>query len=157
MKKILRHVGWMIVVVAIQACGQAKPVNVNPDVSATTLQIVDKVSSEVKATYKIEYAITQEEQERGLMYRQSLASDAGMLFVFPPNTSLAFWMKNTFIPLDIIYADENWEIVDIKPDNQPQSEVSIIAANPYNYCLEVNAGQAASHNIRIGDKLVLKK
>src|SRR5580704_5899754 len=75
-----------------------------------------------RATVKIELADTPQSQELGLMYRDSLPSDAGMLFVFPNSSHLVFWMKNTRIPLDMLFADSHRRVIGIVANAEPFSE-----------------------------------
>jgi uncharacterized membrane protein (UPF0127 family) len=91
------------------------------------------------------------EQQRGLMERTELAEDAGMLFVFPGERPLSFWMKNTLIPLSIAYIDGDGGIVDIQ-DMQPLDETSHPSAAPAQYALEVNQGFFEERGVQVGDE-----
>ncbi len=94
----------------------------------------------------------------GLMFRKYLDEDRAMLFIFPEYSNHAFWMKNTLIPLDIIWLNENKEVVYIGENIQPCSDEACKAINPIEksgYVLEVNAGLAQKINLKIGDKLVI--
>lgn len=88
---------------------------------------------------ELEYAITPEEQTRGLMFRKHLAKDAGMLFVYNTPIVATFWMKNTHIPLDIAFINGLGEIIDIQP-MEPMSTHKIKSPKPCKYALEVNRG-----------------
>ncbi len=90
---------------------------------------------------------------QGLMFRQEMAADQGMLFVMPDERPQSFWMKNTLIPLDIIYANAQKEIVSIKRNTTPLSETPVPSDVPAAYVLEVNAGFAELHNLAVGDVL----
>jgi YVTN family beta-propeller protein len=98
-----------------------------------------------------------EEHMRGLMFRQHLAWNAGMLFAFNSEESRAFWMKNTLIPLDMIFVDDNSEIVDII-ENVPPCEQDPCpvypSEEPARYVLEVNAGFVQQNAVQVGDRLV---
>ena len=98
-----------------------------------------------------------EEHMRGLMFRQHLPWNAGMLFAFNSEELQAFWMKNTLIPLDMIFVDENMEIVDII-ENVPPCEQDPCplypSEEPAQYVLEVNAGFVQQNAVRVGDRLV---
>lgn len=106
----------------------------------------------------VEIADDWNEMERGLMYRESLPEDEGMLFIFPSSGNYPFWMKNTLIPLNAIYMDENGTIVDILqmepciadpcPSYPPDADAL--------YVLEVNKGFSERHGIREGDRMMLK-
>jgi uncharacterized protein len=102
----------------------------------------------------VEVTGTPEERAKGLMYRTSLDSDKGMLFVFEYPDKYAFWMKNTLIPLDIIWLNENKEVIHIV-SAQPCNEEPCPSFGPIEdalYVIEVNAGFAEQNNINIGDK-----
>lgn len=100
-------------------------------------------------TVTAEVARTPEEREQGLMYRESLADGRGMLFVFPDSQVRSFWMKNTFIPLDIGYMDANLQIVDIQA-MQPESEETHTSAAPAMFALEVPLGWFEKEGIGVG-------
>ncbi|MCP4868852.1 MAG: DUF192 domain-containing protein [Proteobacteria bacterium] len=100
---------------------------------------------------KAEVARTPQEQSRGLMYRRSLGTNAGMIFVYDEPKKLSFWMKNTFVPLSIAFLDADGVIVDIQ-DMHPQSEVSHPSKAPALYALEVNQGWFAERGIEVGAK-----
>jgi uncharacterized protein len=101
----------------------------------------------------IEIADTDAERMRGLMDRQNLPDNAGMLFIFPNEELRSFWMKNTYISLDIIYINSQKEIVSIQKYTQPKSTYSIPSEKPAMYVLEVNAGYSDKNGIDPGDKL----
>ncbi|MCX6791385.1 MAG: DUF192 domain-containing protein [Candidatus Gribaldobacteria bacterium] len=107
--------------------------------------------------FKVEVAQTEAKRERGLMLRKSLAGDAGMFFIFDQASVCPFWMKNTLIPLDMIWLNQNKEIVflaqNVPPCTQGDSCSSITPDQPAKYVLELNAGQVAKLNLKIGDKL----
>ena len=109
-------------------------------------------------TFSVELATESKEQALGLMFRDSMADDHGMLFIFPSATTRNFWMKNTRIPLDIFYFDENLRLVnvarDAKPCRTPQCPV-YSSTGPARYVLELNAGKAAELGVQPGDELVL--
>ena len=105
------------------------------------IEIVDK-----------DYEITQ-----GLMYRKSMKKDRGMLFKFPDSRMRSFWMKNTHIPLDIIFIKTNGEIVNVQSNTRPFSEQSIPSTVPAQYVLEVNAGRALDLGWKPGDLIEWKE
>ncbi len=91
--------------------------------------------------------------KKGLSKREYLAKNDGMLFVFSKPKMLRFWMKDTAIPLDLLYLDKNMVVQEIHPHLKPYSEKIIESRHPYSYALEMNTGFAEYHNIQIGDKL----
>jgi uncharacterized membrane protein (UPF0127 family) len=106
-----------------------------------------------RATVKVELADTPDARELGLMYRNHLDDDAGMLFIFPQPENAHFWMKNTAIPLDMLFADANGKVVGIVANAQPYSEALVGGFDGTLYVLEVNGGYAANHRIVAGDRL----
>ena len=109
----------------------------------------------------VEVAKTREQHEYGLMNRNKLATDAGMLFVFENEMPLSFWMKNTFIDLSIAYIGKDKKIVDIlemKATSSIQTDFpSYPSSKPALYALEMNKGWYTKNHIKIGDLLVLPK
>lgn len=107
--------------------------------------------------FDVEVAKTQKEKADGLAFRKSLAEDSGMLFVFDEEGPYSFWMKNTLIPLDIIWIDGNSEVVFIQKSAQPCAEEkpcqSITPDVKAKYVWEVNSGFAEKIGLRVGDKL----
>ena len=104
--------------------------------------------------FNIEIATTQAQMEQGLMFRRTLAPDAGMLFVFKTPSQASMWMKNTFIPLDMLYIDPQGRIINIAERRVPESLDTTSAAAPARAVLELNGGTAAKLGIRPGDRVV---
>ena len=103
----------------------------------------------------IEIADDNEERAQGLMYRSKLGQNQGMLFIFPYETRQSFWMRNTILPLDIIFVNKEKEIVKIHRNTKPFDEsVSYPSEKPAIYVVEVNAGYTEKHNINEGDKII---
>ncbi len=107
----------------------------------------------------VEVAATPASRARGLMFREHLADDRGMLFVFPRLYFWGFWMKNTRISLDLIWLDEHRRVVAIVPDVPPCVKEPCKTYQPMQkamYVLEVNAGTAARWKLKIGDELTFE-
>lgn len=102
---------------------------------------------------RVELANDPESRRQGLMHRRQLADDAGMLFDYRRQQQVQMWMKNTWIPLDMLFIDEEGRIVHIVTNTQPHSTAIIDSGKPVRAVLEVNAGVAASHDIRRGDRV----
>lgn len=104
---------------------------------------------------KIEVEIAENEAERakGLMFRSAIPDSAGMLFIFERSEPQGFWMKNTSIPLDIIYVGSDKKIVSIAENTRPFSEESIPSMGDAHYVVEVNAGFTKRNNILSGDAI----
>ena len=102
-------------------------------------------------TVPVEIANTAATREHGLMYRTDLGANAGMLFLFPQDEDLQFWMKNTPLPLDMIFIDASRTIVGIVADTRPFSTQARGVGKPSRYVLEAHAGFCAKHGIASGD------
>jgi uncharacterized membrane protein (UPF0127 family) len=103
---------------------------------------------------EVEIAQDPETLASGLMYKEKLPENEGMLFVFETTRVLSFWMRNTFIPLDIAFIDEAGAIVDIQRMEALDESKQYISKVPALYALEVNAGWFQRNNVKIGSKLV---
>lgn len=110
-----------------------------------------------RITIDIEIPTTREEQTRGLMYRRKMADTEGMLFVHNISKGFFFWMKNTYIPLDMIFADKGMRIIQIEKNTKPLSEEPIFVPMKAQYTIEVNAGFCDRHGIKTGDSIQVKK
>ncbi len=106
-----------------------------------------------KAKIDIEIADDEYQRELGLMNRKSMQENQGMLFIFPFERFQSFWMRNTFISLDMIFVDANKTIVTIHKNTQVLSDQSYPSSKPAKYVVEVVAGFTDKHNIQVGDKL----
>jgi uncharacterized membrane protein (UPF0127 family) len=104
--------------------------------------------------FMVEVARTPEQQAQGLMNRQAMAADRGMLFPYDPPQNASFWMKNTIIPLDIIFIRANGTIALVAADTVPLSLEPIPSLEPVGAVLEINGGRAAQLGIQAGDKVV---
>lgn len=104
-----------------------------------------------QVTLNIEMAISDEAEEKGLMFRTALPKDSGMLFTFEHEDIRAFWMKNTLIPLDMIFIDKDGKIVNIHERAIPQDLTPIRSQSPANAVLEINGGRAAELGLKAGD------
>lgn len=110
-----------------------------------------------EVTVRVEIARTREQLSRGLMWRTELDDDAGMLFVFGDTAPRTFWMKNTPLPLDILFLDERGTVLNVAAATTPYSEAPIRSAGPARYVLEVNAGFAGKYGIGTGTRVELPK
>lgn len=110
-------------------------------------------SSGVSYTVAAEVADTPEKMSYGLMNRQSLGENNGMLFVYDEEQSVSFWMKDTYVSLDIIFMNSQKEIIYIEKNTTPLSTASITPDDPVMYVLEVNAGYSDEKGLSVGDIL----
>lgn len=112
-----------------------------------------KASDSTKVTVDIEIADTNFDIQTGLMYRNSMKNTQGMLFVFDDETERFFYMKNTKIPLDLIYINTDKTIVSFQKNAKPYDESSLPSNAPAKYVLEVNAGLIDSWGVLVGDHI----
>ncbi|TCP62025.1 hypothetical protein EV663_103213 [Rhodovulum bhavnagarense] len=106
-----------------------------------------------QARFEVEVADTAEQRARGLMYRETLATGAGMLFIYPRPHRAMFWMKNTLIPLDMIFLDPVGRVLRVHTDARPMDETPIDGGPGVKAVLEINAGMAARLGITPGTEL----
>jgi len=132
----------MLMLVACTACASGEP----------SVELGGK-------TFGVEIADTQEKQALGLMFRENMPDDEGMIFVFPNEAPRSFWMKNTRISLDIMYFDKDLKMVSISADTPPcrvSRCPSYPSIKPAMYVLELNAGKASELGVGPGDKLTIE-
>jgi uncharacterized protein len=106
-----------------------------------------------KIKLNIEIARTPRQQAQGLMFRRRLAADAGMLFLYDQPQIIRMWMKNTFIPLDMIFIGKDGRIVSIAQRTIPKSLETVSSESSASAVLEVNGGTASRLGIRVGDRI----
>ncbi len=135
----LRRLGAGVLVLILTAC------NSGPRVAILA------PGGTVRAGVEVEVAATPAARELGLMYRGHLEADRGMIFIFPRATPVKFWMRNTNIPLDLIFADALGRVTAIVANAQPYSVKLLGPPDATQYVLEVSAGFAARHEIQPGD------
>jgi uncharacterized membrane protein (UPF0127 family) len=107
-----------------------------------------------KKTFTLEIANDAAEREKGLMRRDAMPADRGMIFVFPGEERLGFYMKNTRIPLDIIFVNARGVVVSIK-QMRPYDVSTTYADAPAKWAIELNQGQAAAAGVKVGDQLII--
>ncbi|MCZ4319330.1 DUF192 domain-containing protein [Aequorivita viscosa] len=117
------------------------------------LQLLKAENDSIIAKLDIEIADDEYQTETGLMYRHSMAENQGMLFVFQNMQPRSFYMKNTYIPLDIIYLNREKEIVSIQKNAKPLDQSSLPSEGASQYVLEVNAGLSDKWKLKKGDKI----
>ncbi|TXE09904.1 DUF192 domain-containing protein [Seonamhaeicola algicola] len=152
----LKHLIFYFGLIALTACKNDKKMVSQTKVAFTKegeLTIHRITSDTSKINFDIEIADTDFDIQTGLMYRSSMAQNQGMLFVFNDETERYFYMKNTKIPLDIIYVNAAKTIVSIQKNAKPFDETSLPSNAPAKYVLEINAGLTQTLNIKVGDSL----
>ena len=143
-------IGWALASAAAAGCKKSaeprgpatKPITVEMEIG--------------RETFNLEIADTEDERRRGLMYRDFMPPDHGMLFVFEEEEELSFWMEATLIPLDIIYLDRTGKVVSIKP-MKPRDRTGVTSDRPAMYAVELNRGAAARAGVRVGDQLTIPR
>ncbi len=144
MKKILVIFVFIVFLVMIASCKSENAV------------FIDNGNGKIKV--EVEIADSPEERAAGLMFRESLGENSGMLFIFDDEKTRSFWMKNTLIPLDMVFISEDLEIIDIKyavPCREDQC-ISYVSKEPAEYVLEVNGNFTVRNSIAIGNMVNLK-
>jgi len=124
-----------------------------PAVAESTGSLVLKTGSG-DHTYTVEIADTPGEKARGLMFRRSLPQDRGMIFLYDPPQRAAMWMRNTYIPLDMIFITEQGTVLRIEANTEPFSTDVIEAGGITKAVLELNAGEAARIGLKPGDEVI---
>jgi len=122
-----------------------------------TLSFYSKVANDKLKMVDIEIAETPNERSLGLMHRHYMHKNNGMLFIYKTSKKRSFWMKNTHVPLDIMYIDKGFHIVSIQKNTKPLDESKYPSYKKAMYVVEVNAGFCDTHAIKVGDSISYKK
>ncbi len=130
----------------------AVPATVAGDIAFGRGQVRIETAGGVRL-FHVELAETSEQRSRGLMYRRTLAPDAGMLFLFPVHERPTMWMANTWLPLDMLFLAADGRIVDIFPNTVPRSRLVISSPHPARMVLELRGGTARRLGIAPGDRI----
>ena len=125
----------------------------SPAVHALSVEQLEIVTKGGVRVFEVEMAVTPEEQEQGLMYRRELADGKGMLFDMGEERPAVFWMKNTYVSLDMIFIRADGSIASIAENTTPLSEARVYSGAPVRGVLEVVAGTAKRYGIVPGDKV----
>tara|TARA_B100001964_G_C13977521_1_gene484699 strand:- start:275 stop:661 length:387 start_codon:yes stop_codon:yes gene_type:complete len=113
----------------------------------------EKININIHIIFKYIFK-TSQELAKGLMFQRNLPKDEGALFIMKENKIQKFWMKNTFIPLDMIFLDINKKIIGFRENAIPHDLTSYSIDKPSKYVIEVNAGFVDRHNLQIGDNII---
>lgn len=122
-----------------------------PEPKPTTPLVIKTSGGDIR--FMVEVASTPEDLKTGLMHRTNLGFNSGMIFNIYPVRPTAMWMKNTKIPLDMLFIAPDATIAMIKENAEPMSEEQIISRDPVRAVIELNAGQVKRHGIKVGDKV----
>lgn len=162
---LVAFVGW-IVFTSIPMGGDKKPANRNSQVvkeyepkftKEGELWFADNESQDTILKIDIEIADNASETQYGMMYRKHMDPNTGMLFFMDSERQQSFWMKNTYVSLDIIYINSNFEIVSIQKNAEPLNTQSLPSEGPALYVLEVIGGFSDRHGIGKGDKIYFER
>jgi len=145
-----RRLQFMLSILAVVACAM---VGAPQGPLAVELQPLEIVSKTGVHTFAVELAVTPEEQARGLMFRRELPEGQGMLFDFQREQPATFWMKNTYVSLDMIFIRAAGRILRIAENTVPLSEALVPSGGPVRAVLEVVAGTARKLGIAPGDRV----
>jgi len=153
--RVLRLPGAVAAALLLAACapGPAGARDAAAGEAATATVPLSIATKSGKVAFRVEVARTSEEQARGLMYRTSLAEDRGMIFPMTPPRFASFWMKNTYIPLDLIFIRADGSIARIAANAVPEDLSPIPSGEPVAAVLEIAGGGAARHGIVEGDRV----
>lgn len=119
------------------------------------LRVVSVVTPDRVVEFRVEIADTPEERARGLMFREALPENRGMLFVYGTARTVTMWMKNTYIPLDMVFIGDDGIIAHIRQNAPPRSLDAISSGGPVAYVLELNAGVTRRMKIGKGDRVIV--
>jgi len=126
----------------------------SPAQRPAALETLKIVTASGEHAFAIEVMRTDAERQRGLMFRRFLAPDRGMLFDFKVEQPVMMWMKNTYLPLDMVFISRSGQVVNVAENTEPLSERIIASGAPTYAVLELNAGIARSIGLKPGDKVV---
>lgn len=121
--------------------------------SAAVLEPLQLETQSGRHALQVEVARSPEQQALGLMYRTELAPDRGMLFIHEPEREASMWMKNTYIPLDMVFINSDGTVHSIEAMTEPHSEALITSGIPVRAVLEIAGGAAARYQLKAGDKV----
>ena len=159
MSKNLILVGLILALALIAGCTQTTASGNESSANNSGNESLSKVCFGAKCLY-VELAVTPEERSRGLMFREHLDPDKGMLFIYPDEGVHSFWMKNTLIPLDMVWINGNREVISISKDVQPCQTSQCPQIGPgekVQYVLELNGGTSDEIGLALGDKITFDK
>lgn len=132
---------------------QKPPKRVDPPTGPTAPAIVLSPPGGAPMRIAVEVAHTDHQREQGLMYREALAPDAGMIFLFASDDEHTFWMKNTLIPLDMVFISSDLTVAGVVANAEPLTRTGRTIGTPSRHVLELAGGYAASHGIGRGTKV----
>lgn len=161
MKHTLYLIALLVVSLQFISCKQEVTEKIKtPKITFTkegTVQLYKSKVDTLITSFDVELAETDYETQTGLMYRSKMEQNHGMFFMFKTMNMHSFYMKNTEIPLDIIFINDAFKIVSFQENAQAFNETSLPSKVPAQYVLEINAGLAEQYLLEVGDSIVLLK
>lgn len=124
-----------------------------PAIAGSELELLTIATASGAHEFKVEVMRTDEQRARGLMHRRYMPPDRGMLFDFKTEQPVMMWMRNTYIPLDMIFISRNGRVINVAENTEPLSDRTIASAGPTFAVLEVNAGAARKMGLKAGDQV----
>jgi uncharacterized membrane protein (UPF0127 family) len=154
-------IGFLVVFLLLFSCKENNNTNIKTEEVTFTkegnLDIFKKETDSIITQLNIEFAESEYETQTGLMYRTRMENTEAMLFIFPDVAMHSFYMKNTAIPLDIIFIDEKLNIVSFQENAEPFNENGLSSRVPVKYVLEVNAGLVKEWSLAIGNQIAFER
>jgi uncharacterized membrane protein (UPF0127 family) len=161
-KPLIKFGFFISILISLQNCKEEKTSLTSDKIEVSfikegVLKLKKGLSDSIVKTIDIEIADDEYETQTGLMYRTDLGTNQGMLFIFPDVSYRSFYMKNTKIPLDIIYIDEQKTIVSFQKNAKPFDETSLPSEAPAKYVLEIKGGLSDEWQLEVGDQIEFEK
>lgn len=138
-----------MVVALMAALVEAAPASVTFEQSPLTID-----AAHDRFEFQVEMAVSPEQRSQGLMFRESLEEDRGMLFDFGRPQRATMWMRNTYVPLDMLFIDADGRITQIAANTQPLSDTVVASREPVRAVLELRGGVSAKLGIKPGDRVI---
>jgi hypothetical protein len=148
-RRLLHCLRALIVGALLCAADAAAPASISFEESPLT---VDAAGGQFE--FLVEMAVSPAQRSQGLMFRESLEEDRGMLFDFGKPQRATMWMRNTYVPLDMLFIDDDGQITQIAANTQPLSDAVIASREPVRAVLELRGGVSAKLGIRPGDRVI---
>jgi hypothetical protein len=148
-RRLVRPLCWLVVVAPLFAAGAAAPASITFEESLLTIDAADD-----QFEFQVELAVSPAQRSQGLMFRESLEEDRGMLFDFGKPEQAAMWMRNTYVSLDMLFIDTHGRITQIAANTQPLSDAVIASREPVRAVLELRGGISAKLGIKPGDRVI---
>jgi uncharacterized protein len=148
-RRLLRPLHWFVVIVPLFAAAGAAAASISFEESLLTVAAADD-----RFEFQVELAVSPAQRSQGLMFREDLEEDRGMLFDFGQPQQATMWMRNTYVPLDMLFIDEDGRITQIAENTQPLSDAVVASREPVRAVLELLGGVSAKLGIKPGDRVI---